>query len=142
MGKTVAVHTTVSGYDENDNFQSVTLAPGDELPEWAPESAVNNEKLFAEDDELVAAEDEETGTQVLRSEVTPEDHTSPTFGAGYEGGTAEATEAQKDEERAASDYANMNKDQLSALLEERQLPKSGSRQELIERLEQSDAENG
>jgi hypothetical protein len=136
-------HTTITAEDEYGNILTANLKPGDELPDWAPETAANNELLFIplEGEEPIV--DDETGTEVVVSEVTPEDHTSPSVTAGYDS-AADATEAARAEEKAAregGEYGDMTKDQLSALLEERGLPHSGTRQELINRLEQSDAEN-
>jgi hypothetical protein len=140
MGQVVQRHTTFTDIDDYGNIQTANLAPGDELPDWAPDTVKNNKLLFEPIDGTDAfIVDEDTGTEVHRSEVTPEDHTSPTVTAGYEGGGAEATEASR---QAGGEYADMKKDELQALLEERQLPVSGNRQDLIERLEQSDSENG
>lgn len=140
MGQVVQRHTTFTDFDEDGNIITANLAPGDELPDWAPETVRNNKLLFEPipGTEAVIV-DEETGTPVHESEVTPVDHTSPSATAGYEGGAAEATEAER---TSGGEYADMKKDELQALLEERQLPISGNRQDLIERLEQSDAENG
>lgn len=146
MGKVVQRHTTFTTTDDDGNILTANLEPGEELPDWAPDTVVNNELLFQpRDGEEAVIVDEDTGTELFESEVTPVDHTSPTFGAGHEGGTAEATEEERAEAKAArgeaGGYESMDKAQLQALAEERGLAKSGTRQDLIERLQQSDAEN-
>lgn len=149
---TVQRYTTISGFDADENWRSVTLAPGDEMPDWAPQSAVDNELLYQPlPEDVPYATDEETGTEVFASPEQRMDASSPTFSVGYES-SADAVEAYKAGDHPESPeepeqgpveggYESMTKVQLSALAEERGLHTSGTRQELIDRLTQSDAES-
>jgi hypothetical protein len=123
-------HLTVNGVDEQGNIlPTIMLKPGDEVPEELRGMEQDHWFTPLPGDEPVVV-DEETGTELREGAYI--DHTSPTVRAGHEGGVVDRQEGS---------YESMNKDQLSALLEERQLPKSGTRQDLIERLQASDAEN-
>lgn len=129
-GLIVQRHVTINAYDDDYVLHSVSLAPGDEIPDWAPDDVKNNELLFKPlpEDEDQFADNPDVGVGVFKSGNVPEDHTAP------------ANIGKFDDSPVS--YDAMKRDELAELCRERELAVSGSRQELVQRLLDDDAAKG
>lgn len=127
MAKTF--NTYVNVHRDASNYE--TFAPGDEVPDWALDHVGSH-----------VYEDSDEGTDVrLTDPHYDEDQaevgfTTPTALPVVTGGVS-ADEADDDEE---VDYSDLKKDELVALAEERGLDSSGTKADIIERLEADDEE--
>lgn len=99
----------------DDKFRLVTLLPGDVVPDWARERITNPEAIAPDDDSGAAV------AEAVSAATTPEPET-----------VTPATEQE-------DSYSELDKKGLQELLEERGLPTSGNKPELVERLREADA---
>lgn len=120
-------HTTVTAQDEDGNYRTARLEPGDEMPDWAPDSAKNNELLWQplDGDLDIYEEDDDVEVPVNLSGNMPADEP-----------TAPGNRGVFDNDNKS--YEEMKRDELVELARERGLPVSGSRQEVLERLVEDD----
>ena len=129
MGKKFNAHVAV----HKDPAETVWFAPGDDVPDWAVDLVGDHVLEGNEDDtedvRLTDPENEEDDPATKWSTV----NTLPPAAE-----TASDVDEDSDEDLT---YADLSKDDLKELLEQRELPVSGNKAELIARLEEDDAAN-
>lgn len=124
-------NTYVNVFTDETNANYETFAPGDEVPDWALDRVGSH-----------VYEDSDEGTDVRLTDPHYEEDdpavgfTTPTTLPVVAGGVS-ADETDDDEE---VDYSDLKKDELVALAEERGLDSSGTKADIIERLEADDEE--
>jgi hypothetical protein len=126
MGKKFNAHVAV----HKDPAETVWFAPGDDVPEWALDLVgdhVIGDAEEAEDVRLTDPENEEDDDETKWSTV----NTLPP--------AAETTPDVDEDSDEDLGYEDLSKDDLKSLLEQRDLPVSGNKAELIARLEEDDA---
>lgn len=122
MGKKFNAHVAV----HKDPAETVWFAPGDDVPDWAVDLVGDHVLEGNEDDSEDVRltdphyEDDEDATKWSTVNTLPP--------------TAEATS----DVDADGSYDDLSKDELKELLEQRDLPVSGNKAELIARLEEDD----
>lgn len=123
MAKQFTVHVNV--FKDATNYE--TFAPGDDVPDWALDHV--GDHTYTDSDEVDVRltdphyEDDDPDLQFSTPTTLP-----PVVGG------VPADEAEAEE----SEYTDLNKDELKELCEERGLPVSGTKTELIARLEEDD----
>lgn len=131
MAKKFNAHVAV----HRDPADVVWFAPGDEVPDWALElvgdhvyggSHEGDEEVDVRLTDPHNEEDDPEGKFQTAITLPPE-----------EGGTVEDLGDSDDD--LEESYDDLTKDQLKELCEERELPVSGNKAELIARLEEDDA---
>lgn len=123
MAKVFNSHVAV----HKDPAETVWFAPGDEVPDWALELVgdhVYGDADEAEDVRLTDPHYEADEDLFVTANTLP-----PAAGANTSDEDVDVEES----------YEDLSKDQLKELCEERELPVSGNKAELIARLEADDA---
>ena len=109
-----------------DTGEQGWLHEGDEVPDWA-DGYIQNEKVFEPRPEIFVSADGKNFTlgDALKQKMSPE-----------------ALAATEDSPNQQAEFEAMTKEDLQDLLRERDLPVSGTKDELIERLRGNDSANG
>lgn len=124
MGKKFTVHVNV--FRDPSNYE--TFAPGDDVPDWALDHV--GDHTYTDQDEFDVRltdphyEDDDPAVKFATPTTLP-----PVVGG------VSSNETDSDEE---VDYTELKKDELIALAEERGLDSSGTKADIIERLEADD----
>lgn len=115
-----------------DTGQEGWLHEGDEVPDWA-EGCIKNDKVFQPRPEVFISAD---GAQAFTLGASLKEQLPESQVEGAEAGSGGAAPNQE------ADFDAMSKEELQELLRERDLPVSGNKDELIERLRGNDNANG
>jgi hypothetical protein len=124
MGKKFNAYVAV----HKDPAETVWFAPGDEVPDWALELV--GDHVYGGDHEASDSED----VRLTDPENEPDDPDTKWSTINTLPPTAEAA-SDVDEDLG---YADLSKDDLKELCEQRDLPVSGTKADLIARLEEDD----
>ena len=127
MGKTFNAHVAV----HKDPAETVWFAPGDDVPDWA---------LDLVGDHVLEGNEDDTEDVRLTDPENEEDDPAGKWSTVNTLPPAAETTSDVDEDSDEDlTYADLSKDDLKELLEQRELPVSGNKAELIARLEEDDA---